>query len=51
MTKEELIEELKKIKEDRCDQLAKLNITHDNLLFYIAELNNLIEEAEKESDE
>ena len=50
MTKEELISELKSIKKQRMEQLSRLNITHDNLMQYIAELNHLIEEAEKESD-
>lgn len=50
MDKEQLIEELKILKKQRMEQLARLNITHDNLMQYIAELNHLIEEAEKESD-
>lgn len=50
MTKEELINELKELKQERLEQLERLNITHETLMRYIVELNHIIEEAEKESD-
>ena len=50
MTKEELIDELKKLKKERLEQVMRLNIHHDALMAYIVELNHLIEEAEKELD-
>lgn len=49
MDKEQLINELKKLKEQKISQLALLNATHDEIMKCVVELNHLIEEAEKES--
>ena len=49
MTKEEIIEELKRLREKKLDELTVLNAKHDVILQYIAELNVLIETA-KEND-
>lgn len=51
MTKEELINELKELRQERMEDLMKLNAKHDMLVEFIANLNYIIEEAEKESDD
>lgn len=51
MTKEKLIEELKNLKQERLEDLQKLNAKHDALVEFIAELNYLINEAEGKSEE
>lgn len=48
LTKEQLIAELKELKQERMEDLMKLNAKHDTLLEVIANLSYLIEEAEKE---
>lgn len=51
MTKEELINELKELRNERIEDLMKLSVKHDSLSNYIAELNHLIYDAEKESND
>lgn len=51
LTKEKLIEELKELKQERLEDLQKLNAKHDALVEFIAELNLLINEAEGKSEE
>ena len=46
LTKEQLIKELKELKQERLEDLQKLNAKHDALVEFIAELNYLINEAE-----
>lgn len=48
MTKEELIKEMKELKQERLEDLMKLNAKHDTLVEFIANLSYLIDEAEKE---
>lgn len=50
MDKEQLIKELKELKQERLEDLMIINGKHDVLTEIIANLNYLIEEAEKESD-
>ena len=50
MDKEELINELKDLRRERIDDLIKINAKHDMLVEFIANLNYIIDEAEKESD-
>lgn len=50
MTKEELIKELKELKQERMNDLIKINSQHDMLINYIADLNYLIGNAEMEND-
>lgn len=47
MTKEQLIAELKELKQERMEDLMKLNAKHDALVEFIANLSYLIEEAER----
>ena len=47
ITKEQLIAELKELKQERMEDLMKLNAKHDALVEFIANLNYLIEEAER----
>ena len=51
MNKEQLIKELKELKQERMEDLMKLNAKHDMLVEFIANLNYIIELAEKESDD
>lgn len=51
MDKEQLINELKELKREHMENLMKLNAKHDMLVEFIANLNYIIEEAEKESDD
>ena len=46
LTKEQLIKELKELKQERLEDLQKLNAKHDALVEFIAELSYLINEAE-----
>ena len=48
ITKEQLIAELKELKQERMNDLMKLNAKHDVLVEFIANLNYLIEEAERD---
>lgn len=50
LTKEQLISELKELKQERLEDLMKLNAKHDALGEFIAELSNLIYEAEGNND-
>lgn len=47
LTKEKLIAELKELKQERMEDLMKLNAKHDALVEFIANLNCLIDEAER----
>lgn len=47
MTKEELIEQMEKLKNDLLEDLAKCNAKHDVLVTQIAELNSLIAKAKE----
>ena len=46
LTKEQLIKELKELKQERLEDLQKLNAKHDALVEFIANLSYLINEAE-----
>lgn len=46
LTKEQLIKELKELKQERLEDLQKLNAKHDALVEFIANLSYLISEAE-----
>lgn len=48
MTREQIINDLKELKRERTEDLMKLNARHDALIAIIADLNFLIEEAEKD---
>ena len=48
MTKEELIKEMKELKQERMEDLMKINAKHDTLVEFIANISHLIDEAEKE---
>lgn len=50
MTKEQLIAELKELKQERLEDLMKLNAKHDELIEFIANLSHLIDEAEGNND-
>lgn len=50
MDKEQIIKKLKELKQDRMEDLMKINAKHDMLVNFITDLNYLIDEAEKESD-
>lgn len=50
LTKEQLIKELKELKQERLEDLQKLNAKHDTLVEFIAELSYLINEAEGGED-
>ena len=50
LTKEQLIKELKELKQERLEDLQKLNAKHDTLVEFIAELSYLINEAEGSED-
>ena len=47
LTKEQLIAELKDLKQERMEDLMKLNAKHDALVEFISNLNYLIDEAER----
>lgn len=47
MNKEDIIKELKELKQERMEDLIKINAKHDMLVEFIAHLNYLISEAEK----
>lgn len=47
ITKEQLIAELKELKQERMEDLMKLNAKHDALVEFISNLNYLIDEAER----
>lgn len=49
MNKEEIIKELKELKQERLEDLMKINAKHDALVEFIANLSFIIDEAEKES--
>lgn len=49
MNKEQLINELKELKQERMEYPMKLNAKHDMLVEFIANLNYIIEEVEKAS--
>ena len=51
MTKESLIKELKELKQERLEDLQKLNAKRDALVEFIAELNHIINEAEGPTEE
>lgn len=50
LTKEQLIVELKELKQERLEELMKLNAKHDALVEFIANLSYLINEAEGENN-
>jgi hypothetical protein len=50
LTKEQLIKEMKELKQERLEDLMKLNAKHDALVEFIANLSYLINEAEGEND-
>ena len=50
MTKEQLIKELKELKQERLEDLMKLNAKHDALIEFISNLSYLIYEAEGVND-
>ena len=50
LTKEQLIAELKELKQERLEDLMKLNAKHDALVEFIANLSYIIVEAEGEKD-
>ena len=50
MDKEQLINELKELKNERMEDLKKINVQHDMLINFIADLNYLIGNAELEND-
>lgn len=50
LTKEQLIAEMKELKQERLEDLMKLNAKHDALVEFIANLNYLIDEAEGKND-
>lgn len=50
LTKEQLISELKELKQERLEDLQKLNAKHDALVEFIANLSYLINEAEGNND-
>ena len=50
ITKEQLIAELKELKQERLEDLMKLNAKHDALVEFIANLSYLIDEAEGNND-
>ena len=47
LTKEQLISELKELKQERLEDLMKINAKHDALIEFIANLSCLIDEAEE----
>lgn len=49
MTKEEIIKELEEMKEERLNDLKKINVKHDMLVEYIAELNYIIQKAREDN--
>ena len=49
ITKEQLIAELKELKQERMEDLMKLNAKHDAIVEFIANLSYLIEEAERDN--
>lgn len=51
ITLESFIAELKELKQERIEDLQKLNAKRDILVEFIAELNHLINEAEGNSEE
>ena len=51
MTKEQLIKEMKELKQERLEDLMKLNAKHDALVEFIANLSYLIDEAEGENND
>lgn len=50
MNKEQITNELKELKQERMKDLIKINAKHDMLVEFIANINYLIDAAEKESD-
>lgn len=50
LTKEQLITELKELKQERLEDLMKLNAKHDALVEFITNLSYLIDEAEGKND-
>lgn len=50
LTLEQLITELKELKQERLEDLMKLNARHDELVEFIANLSYLIDEAEGKND-
>ena len=50
LTKEQLIAELKELKQERLEDLMKINTKHDALVEFIANLSYLIDEAEGKND-
>lgn len=50
LTKEQLISELKELKQERLEDLMKINAKHDALVEFIANLSYLIDEAEGKND-
>ena len=51
ITKEQLIAEMKELKQERLEDLMKLNAKHDALVEFIANLSYLICEAEGVQDD
>ena len=51
LTKEQLIAEMKELKQERLEDLQKLNAKHDALVEFIAELTYIINEAENDNVE
>lgn len=51
LTREQLIAEMKELKQERIEDLQKLNAKHDALVEFIAELNYLIQKAEGNGQE
>ena len=51
MNKEDLIKELKEIKQEKLEDLMKLNAKHDMLVDFIANLNYLIDKAERNDED
>lgn len=50
LTKEQLIAELKELKQVKLEDLKKLNAKHDALVKFIANLSYMIDEAEGKND-
>jgi hypothetical protein len=50
LNKEQLVAELKELKQERLEDLMKLNAKHDALVEFIANLSYLIDEAEGNND-
>lgn len=50
LTKEQLIAELKELKQERLEDLMKLDAKHDVLVNFLADINYLINNAEEKND-